>query len=351
MTRERLAQSLEPGRVGVVGRTQDAAAQFPGDEPSPLLDREQRGIRCPHAEVVGDRARFGPERVVDGAPVRSRTSAGVRGRARRRTAPPWSAGGDGGRSGRCSDVRARADLRRQVAFSGQALVGDRDRRARDGQLRGEIPGGRQPLAAAQAAVADRVAQLPVDAVGAIATALDLHVHVHRRNLHDWSDQNRMNWILQRANDTSRVGDMTERIDISSLVPEGYRKVINLDGYVGQHVEQPLGDIVRLRASQLNGCTFCVDMHSVDLQTAGMPLRKIFSVTTWRESEWFTERERSPSSSPRRSRSSRAASPTSCSPAPAPSSATRGSPNLILAIGTINIWNRIAIPTLMAPPAL
>jgi len=146
--------------------------------------------------------------------------------------------------------------------------------------------------------------------------------------------------------------MTERIDISSVAPEGYRKVINLDGYVGQHVEEPLGDLIKLRASQINGCTFCVDMHSVDLQGGGYPLRKVSAVSAWRESTRFTERER-----------------TALELTEAVTLIHDGGvsdelydralaefgdealANLILAIGTINIWNRIAVPTHMHPPAL
>ncbi|WP_271178149.1 carboxymuconolactone decarboxylase family protein [Leifsonia poae] len=145
--------------------------------------------------------------------------------------------------------------------------------------------------------------------------------------------------------------MTERIDISSLVPEGYRKVINLDGYVGQRVEQPLGDLVRLRASQLNGCTFCVDMHSVDLQTAGVPLRKIFSVITWRESEWFSERERIALELTEEITLIQGGVSDELFARARAEFGDEGLSDLILAIGTINIWNRIAIPTLMAPPAL
>ncbi|MGN6427523.1 carboxymuconolactone decarboxylase family protein [uncultured Leifsonia sp.] len=147
-------------------------------------------------------------------------------------------------------------------------------------------------------------------------------------------------------------DTMERVQISSLVPEGYRKVIALDGYVGTAVEEPLGDLIKLRASQINGCTFCVDMHSVDLQGRGFPLRKVFAVAAWRESPWFDERERI------------ALELTEAvtliheggvgddlyERAVAEFGET-GFANLVLAIGTINIWNRIAIPTRMRPPAL
>jgi AhpD family alkylhydroperoxidase len=145
--------------------------------------------------------------------------------------------------------------------------------------------------------------------------------------------------------------MTERIDISSVVPDGYRKVINLDGYVGQHVEEPLGDLIKLRASQINGCTFCVDMHSVDLQAGGYPLRKVFSVITWRESEWFSERERVALELTEEVTLIQGGVSDDLYARALAEFGAEGLANLLLAIATINVWNRIAIPTLMHPPAL
>ena len=145
--------------------------------------------------------------------------------------------------------------------------------------------------------------------------------------------------------------MTERIDISSVVPDGYRKVINLDGYVGQHVEEPLGDLIKLRASQINGCTFCVDMHSVDLQAGGYPLRKVFSVITWRESEWFSERERVALELTEEVTLIQGGVSDDLYARALAEFGEDGLANLLLAIATINVWNRIAIPTLMHPPAL
>lgn len=145
--------------------------------------------------------------------------------------------------------------------------------------------------------------------------------------------------------------MTQRIDLSSTVPEGYRKVIALDGYVAARVEEPLGDLVKLRASQLNGCTFCVDMHSVDLQTGGYPLRKVFSVITWRESTWFTERERIALELTEAVTLIQGGVSDDLYERAVAEFGEEGLGDLLLAIGTINVWNRIAIPTRMEPPAL
>ena len=144
----------------------------------------------------------------------------------------------------------------------------------------------------------------------------------------------------------------ERVQISSAVPDGYRKVINLDGYVGQAVEEPLGDLIKLRASQINGCTYCVDMHSVDLQEGGYPLRKVFAVSAWRESPWFSERERTALELTEAVTLIHQGGVSEALYARSLAELGEvGFANLILAIGTINIWNRIAIPTHLRPPAL
>lgn len=147
-------------------------------------------------------------------------------------------------------------------------------------------------------------------------------------------------------------DTAERVQISSSAPDGYRRIINLDGYVGNAVEQPLGDLIRLRASQLNGCTYCVDMHSVDLQNAGYPLRKVFAISAWRESPWFTDRERTALELTEAvTLIHQGGVDDDLYTRAVAEFGDEGFANLILAIGTINIWNRVAIPTRMRPPAL
>jgi AhpD family alkylhydroperoxidase len=141
--------------------------------------------------------------------------------------------------------------------------------------------------------------------------------------------------------------MTQRIDLSSLVPEGYRKVINLDGYVGQRVESPLRDLINLRASQINGCPYCVDSHSVDLAEGGVPLRTIFSVITWRESEFFTERERIALELTEEITLVQGGVSDDLWARASAEFGEQLLADIILAIGTINIWNRIAIPTRLA----
>jgi AhpD family alkylhydroperoxidase len=70
----------------------------------------------------------------------------------------------------------------------------------------------------------------------------------------------------------------------------------LDGAATQELDRVgfppgLRDLIRLRASQINGCAYCVDTHSTDAATAGGPAQRINAVAVWNESPFFTERER------------------------------------------------------------
>ena len=82
-----------------------------------------------------------------------------------------------------------------------------------------------------------------------------------------------------------------RLAINEHAPEGYRAVAKPDAYVQQNLDPVLLDLVKLRASQLNGCAFCIDMHAADLERQGVPTRKIHGVTAWAETSFFDARER------------------------------------------------------------
>lgn len=141
-----------------------------------------------------------------------------------------------------------------------------------------------------------------------------------------------------------------RIQISENSPAGYRRVNALDAYIEEALSPTLMNLVYLRASQINGCTYCVDAHSVDL-AALVGERKVFSVTTWRESEWFDARERAALDLTESiTRIEHGVSDEVWDAASAVFD-PKELADLVLAIGTINIWNRIAIPTRMLPPAL
>ena len=144
--------------------------------------------------------------------------------------------------------------------------------------------------------------------------------------------------------------MNDRIQISATSPDGYRKVAQLDAYIEGALTPELMNLVYLRASLINGCTYCVDAHSVDLAKL-VDVRKVFSVTTWRESDWFDARERAALDLTESiTRIEHGVSDEVWDAASAVFTDKELS-DLVLAIGTINTWNRIAISTGMLPPAL
>jgi AhpD family alkylhydroperoxidase len=83
-----------------------------------------------------------------------------------------------------------------------------------------------------------------------------------------------------------------RIDIQKDAPELYRAYLKLDGAVARSVlPDALQELVRIRASMINGCAYCVDMHTRDAQKGGEDTPRLFAVAAWRESPLFDERER------------------------------------------------------------
>jgi AhpD family alkylhydroperoxidase len=77
--------------------------------------------------------------------------------------------------------------------------------------------------------------------------------------------------------------------LAELVPDTYKAMIRFDGSV--KLERGLRDLVYLRTSHINGCAYCVDQHSRDLRKGGETERRVFAVAAWRESPFFTDRER------------------------------------------------------------
>jgi len=86
--------------------------------------------------------------------------------------------------------------------------------------------------------------------------------------------------------------MQARMDYYTASPEGTKAMIALEERVSKSsIEKPLAELVRLRASQINGCAFCVDMHTTDARQGGETDRRLATVSVWRETPFFTERER------------------------------------------------------------
>jgi AhpD family alkylhydroperoxidase len=86
--------------------------------------------------------------------------------------------------------------------------------------------------------------------------------------------------------------MEPRIDYTKVAPGALHAMLGLGKYLGQSELEPvLLNLVTLRASQLNGCAFCVDMHWKDLRAEGEDEQRLYGLDVWEESPYYTERER------------------------------------------------------------
>ncbi len=86
--------------------------------------------------------------------------------------------------------------------------------------------------------------------------------------------------------------MKTRIEYKQVAPEASRALYALEKYVNQcGLEHSLLDLVKLRASQINGCAYCVDMHSKDARARGETEERVYSLPAWREAPFYSDRER------------------------------------------------------------
>jgi AhpD family alkylhydroperoxidase len=68
-------------------------------------------------------------------------------------------------------------------------------------------------------------------------------------------------------------------------------MLNLSSEAAAGLERPLLELVKIRASQINGCAYCIDMHTQDARAAGETEQRIYALNAWRETPFFTDRER------------------------------------------------------------
>ncbi len=140
--------------------------------------------------------------------------------------------------------------------------------------------------------------------------------------------------------------MSQRLNYVKASPDGFKAMRQLQAHVDDcGLEHPLLELVKMRASQINGCAYCLDMHSKDARAAGVTEQRLYLLDAWRESPFYSERERA------------ALAWTEALPR---TSKTRDVPDalydevrkqfddkelvdLTLAIIAINGWNRLAIP--------
>lgn len=142
-----------------------------------------------------------------------------------------------------------------------------------------------------------------------------------------------------------------RIEIGRTNKLGYAAVIGLEAYARKSVETRLYEIIKLRASILNGCGFCVDMHATDGAAHGIPQRTLHAVAAWQHSRvLFEDRELAVLAL---TDAVTKLGPDTVTDEIWSAAAEHFNESelgaIVLAISVINVWNRIAIATEMAPP--
>jgi AhpD family alkylhydroperoxidase len=86
--------------------------------------------------------------------------------------------------------------------------------------------------------------------------------------------------------------MEARIELTGVNPGVLRAMRGLQNYVDESgLEHPLLHLVKLRASQINGCAYCIDMHTKDARAGGETEQRLYMLSAWRESPFYSVRER------------------------------------------------------------
>jgi AhpD family alkylhydroperoxidase len=86
--------------------------------------------------------------------------------------------------------------------------------------------------------------------------------------------------------------MEARLDYAKVAPEPVKAMYGLGAYLARcGLEKGLLELIKIRVSQINGCAFCLDMHTKDARAAGETEQRIYLMSAWRETPFYTDRER------------------------------------------------------------
>ena len=145
--------------------------------------------------------------------------------------------------------------------------------------------------------------------------------------------------------------MSQRLNYAKASPDGFKAIRQLQAHVDNcGLEHPLLELVKMRASQLNGCAYCLDMHSKDARAAGETEQRLYLLNAWRESPFYNERERAALAwTETLTRISKTKDvPDALYDEVRKQFSEKELVDLTLAIIAINGWNRLAIPFRSTP---
>ncbi|MDE2489966.1 MAG: carboxymuconolactone decarboxylase family protein [Elusimicrobia bacterium] len=138
--------------------------------------------------------------------------------------------------------------------------------------------------------------------------------------------------------------MKARFEYAKAAPGGYQAMLGLEKYLHNcGLEASLVHLVKLRASQINGCAFCLDMHSKDLRALGESEQRLYTLEAWRECPWYSERERAALAwTEALTRVADTNAPDEAYEQARSQFNEKELSDLTLAIAVINAWNRLSI---------
>ena len=143
--------------------------------------------------------------------------------------------------------------------------------------------------------------------------------------------------------------MSKRIVIQQIEPKAYEVMFGFEKYLSKtNLEPSLKELIKVRVSQINGCAFCIDLHTKDARKLGETEQRLYALNAWRETPFFTEKERAVLALAEEVTfiNKGVADETYQNAAKVLDDQTLA--QTIMAIIAINAWNRIGISTHMQP---
>jgi AhpD family alkylhydroperoxidase len=144
--------------------------------------------------------------------------------------------------------------------------------------------------------------------------------------------------------------MEARIDYRKYAAEAQKSLYALEKYIGEcGLDHKLIHLIKMRASQINGCAFCIDMHSKDARAEGETEQRLYELDAWRETPFYTERERAALEwTEALTLVSQTHVPDSVYDEVRKQFSEKETVDLTLAVSMINLWNRLAISLRAVP---
>ena len=144
--------------------------------------------------------------------------------------------------------------------------------------------------------------------------------------------------------------MEKRVNINETEPQAFKAMYALEGYLATaQLPKTHKELIKIRASQINGCAFCIDMHTKDALKNGETQQRIFLLNAWRETDLFTDEEKVILSMTEEITLLHQHGLSAETYKKAEQYFDKnGIAQIIMAIATINTWNRIAVSTQLEP---